>query len=157
MLPGQRLGVLLGQVKEYQISGCFFHSSAGQPSLYSDHFCNKEDFPTEVLLELDKHSGEVWQVRFSHDGTRLASCGGDRHVIVWDVPSFDIVFKLDGHEGGVGNVAWSPDDKMLVSCGRDHFARIYDAKVCRPVTVAQWGPDLTSCADRPPRQGVRAV
>src|SRR3569833_224005 len=126
MLPEHRLAVLLQQVKEHQIGGCFFHTSATPPSLYSDHFCDKSRFPTEVVLELDRHTGEVWQVQFSHDGTRLASCGADRHVIVWDVPSFYVVFKLEVHEGGVGNVAWSPDDKLLVSCGRDRYARIWD-------------------------------
>lgn len=132
MLPEHRLAVLLQQVKGHQVGACLFHTSASPPSLYSDHFCDKSNFPTDVLLELDRHAGEVWQVQFSHDGTRLASCGGDRHVIVWDVPSFDVLFKLDGHEGGVGNVSWSPDDTLLVSCGRDRYARIWDARVSHP-------------------------
>src|SRR6266566_3032847 len=129
MLPEHRLAVLLQQVKEHQIGACLFHTDATAPSLYSDHYCDKNNFPTEVLHELDKHNGEVWQVQFSHDGTRLASCGGDRHVIVWDVPSFDVLFKLDGHEGGVGNISWSPDDSLLVSCGRDRYAKIWDTQV----------------------------
>lgn len=129
MLPEHRLAVLLQQVKEHQIGGCVYHTSAASPSLYADHYCDKSNFPTELLAELDKHTGEVWQIEFSHDGKRLASCGIDRHVIIWDVPSLDVLFKLDGHEGGVGNLAWSPDDTMLVSCGRDHYARIWDATV----------------------------
>ena len=91
--------------------------------------CDRSQFPTEVIYELDKQAGEVWQVRFSHNGTRLASCGSDRAVYIWDVTTFDLLFKLDGHEGGVGNIAWSPDDSMIVSCGRDRFARIWDANV----------------------------
>ena len=129
MLPEHRLAVLLQQVKEWQIGHCLYHTTATSPSLYADHVCDRSQFPTEVIYELDKKAGEVWQVRFSHSGTRLASCGSDRAVYIWDVTTFDLLFKLDGHEGGVGNIAWSPDDSMIVSCGRDRFARIWDANV----------------------------
>ena len=129
MLPEHRLAVLLEQVKESQITNCLYHSSASSPSLYSDHFCDRSQFPCEIILELDKHPGEVWQVLFSHDGSRLASCGSDPAVTIWDVPSFNILHKLNGHEGGVGNVAWSPDDSMIISCGRDRHARIWNTDV----------------------------
>lgn len=128
MLPEHRLAVLLQQVKEGQISNCLYHTSAEPPSLYSDHSCDRSHFPSEAIVELDKHSGEVWQVLFSHDGTRMASCGTDRFVIIWDVPSFEVLHRLDGHDGGVGNIAWSPDDTMIVSCGRDRYAKIWNTQ-----------------------------
>lgn len=129
MLPEHRLAVLLHQVKENQIGSCMFHSSAVSPSLYSDHVCDRRQFPSETIIELDEHSGEVWQVVFSHDGTKLASSGGDKQVIIWDVPSFRILHTLKDHDAGVGNVAWSWDDSMLVTCSQDKFARLWNAKV----------------------------
>jgi WD repeat-containing protein 26 len=129
MLPENRLAVLLQQVKDYQIGICYYHTDARPLSLYSDHYCERHNFPTDVLHELPNHTGEIWQVKFSHDGSRLASCGGDNHVFIWNVPGFDNPVKLDGHDGGVGNVSWSPDDTMLVTCGRDHFAKIWDTSV----------------------------
>jgi WD40 repeat protein len=129
MLPEHRLANLLHQVKEAQIGACLWHSNAVPPSLYSDHFCNRLDFPTETVIELDDHAGEVWQVVFSHDGTKLASCGGDKQVIIWDVPSFKIIHSLKDHELGVGNLAWSWDDSMLVTCCQDHHARLWDVAV----------------------------
>ncbi|KAI1429564.1 WD40-repeat-containing domain protein [Xylaria sp. FL1777] len=151
MLPEHRLADLLDQVKESQITGCVWHSSGEAPSLYSDHVCNRVDFPTETVFELDDHAGEVWQVVFSHDGTKLASCGGDKQVIIWDVPSFKILHSLNDHGDGVGNVAWSWDDSMLVSCCRDRYARLWDVKtgVClqailqndEPVSSCVWAPD----------------
>ncbi|KAI1180849.1 WD40-repeat-containing domain protein [Nemania sp. FL0916] len=154
MLPEHRLANLLHQVKELQITGCLWHSNAVPPSLYSDHYCNQADFPTDNVLELDEHPGEVWQVNFSHDGTKMASCGSDRYVIIWEVPSFKILHTLKDHNDGVGNAAWSWDDTMLVSCCRDHHARLWDVATGKcllqlsafsePVSSCVWSPDNKS-------------
>lgn len=129
MLPEHRLAVLLEQVKESQVNNCLYHTSASSPSLYSDHICDRNQFPSDVLCELDKHSSEVWQICFSHDGTRLASSGADRAAYIWDLSIFDLIHRLDGHADGIGNMAWSPDDTMMITCGRDRLARIWNTKV----------------------------
>ncbi|GAW12532.1 hypothetical protein ANO14919_019020 [Xylariales sp. No.14919] len=154
MLPEHRLADLLDQVKQSQITACVWHSNGEAPSLYSNHACNRLDFPTETVFELDDHAGEVWQVVFSHDGTKLASCGSDKQVIIWEVPSFKILHSLKEHEEGVGNVAWSWDDSMLVTCCRDRYARLWDVKTghClrllyryeEPVSSCVWAPDNKS-------------
>lgn len=131
MLPEHRLAVLLQQVKNSQIDSCIWHTSASSPSLYSDHICDRKMFPTETLKELADADGEVWQIRFSHDGKRLAGCGSDHKVLIWDMDTFKLVHTLEGHGDGAGNIAWSPDDTMLVTCGRDRYARIWDANVSR--------------------------
>lgn len=155
MLPEHRLAVLMQRLRAYEAGSCFYHTSAELPSLYSDHYCHKDNFPTEVLHELDLkvggHAGEVWQIKFSNDGTRLASCGQDKHVIIWDTTTFEPEFRLDAHEGGCGNITWSPDDKYLVTCGRDKTARIWDTtsglllqpltKFKEPVSSCVWAPD----------------
>lgn len=136
MLPEHRLAVLLQQVKSRQIDACVWHTSASSPSLYSDHSCDRSLFPTEALYELEQ-PGEVWQIRFSHDGKRLASCGADHFTYIWDMTTFSLVFKLgsdqadqnDSKDKGVGNIAFSPDDSMLVTCGRDKCASIWNLKV----------------------------
>ncbi|KAI1853620.1 hypothetical protein JX265_004048 [Neoarthrinium moseri] len=146
MLPEHRLAVLLHQVKESQIGMCLFHSSAESPSLYSDHVCDRRNFPSQPVIELDDHSGEVWQVVFSHDGTKLASCGGDKQVIIWDVPSFRRLHHLADHDGGVGNVAWSWDDSMLVTCSQDRFARVWNANTGALIkTLERFQEPVSSC------------
>jgi WD40 repeat protein len=80
-------------------------------------------------MELDDHSGEVWFVKFSNDGTRLASAGQDGTVIIYEVPSFKILHTLADHEDGVGSVAWSPDDSMIVTSSQDKRARLWNAHV----------------------------
>ncbi|TQV99287.1 WD domain-containing protein [Cordyceps javanica] len=128
MLPENRLAVLLDHVKKSQIDTCLYHTAASSPSLYSDHSCERRNFPTEVALELSDLAGEAWQVQFSHDGSRLAACGSSEAVVIWETTTFAITCILADHEAGVGNISWSPDDTMLVTCSQDHFARLWDAR-----------------------------
>lgn len=143
MLPEHRLATLLHQVKASQIGACLWHSSSESPSLYSDHRCDRRRFPTESVLELDDHDGEVWHLAFSHDGTRLASCGSDKQVIIWEVPSFKVLHRLTDHDDGIGNVAWSWDDTKLVTCCRDRYARLWDTEV----SIAENHPDRALADD----------
>ncbi|XXG99788.1 hypothetical protein Hte_006129 [Hypoxylon texense] len=120
-------------------------------SQLSNHVCDRRLFPTETVLELDEHDDQVWQVAFSHDGTKLASCGQGKQVIIWDVASFKPIHFLGDHDQGVGNVAWSWDDTMLVTCCWDRHARLWDVSTgaCinklerfqEPVTSCVWATD----------------
>lgn len=129
MLPDHRLAILLQQVKRNQIANCLYHSTAVPPSLYQDHTCDRSKFPRHPILELKKHTGEVWQVMFSHDGSMLASSGGDGTCIIYEVGSFDVLQTFSHQEKGVTAVAWSPDDTMIVTCSVDNYATLWDVNV----------------------------
>jgi WD40 repeat protein len=129
MIPERRLAILLEQIKQAQISNCIYHNTEVSPSLYTDHRCDRNDFPLRVVHELDRHAGEVWHLQFSHDGTRLATCGSDGTTIIYDSWSFEVLHVLADHQAGVCAVAWSPDDKMLVTCSLDRYARLWDSEV----------------------------
>ncbi|KAG5979042.1 hypothetical protein E4U55_005630 [Claviceps digitariae] len=159
LLPNSRLAVLLQQVKQNQINNCVYHTAASSPSLYSDHMCDRLNFPTEVVLELNDMLGEVWEVQFSHDGTRLAACGSRDTVVIWETKSFMAMTTLTiqvqkDHESGVASIAWSPDDSMIVTCSRDNFARIWDTRTGsllkklrrfdEPVSACVWAADGAS-------------
>lgn len=83
----------------------------------------------QPILDLTRHTGQVWQVKFSNDGSRLASSGQDGSVIIYDVNTFEVLQVLSDHDQGVGNVAWSPDDSMIVTCSQDRKARLWDTDV----------------------------
>ncbi|KAM0283396.1 hypothetical protein ACHAQH_002519 [Verticillium albo-atrum] len=151
MLPQNRLAVLLDQVKQSQIDNCAWHTSAASPSLYSDHFCDRNRFPNEVALQLTDLTGEIWGIQFSNNGRKLAGFGSNDTVLIWEVPSFNVIRTLGDHVGGCANLSWSPDDSMVVTCGRDKHARLWDAKsgqllkkidrFAEPVSGCVWAPD----------------
>lgn len=85
MIPEHRLASLLHQVKQTQISKCLYHNTANSPSLYSDHKCDRNQFPLATVQVLKDHSDEVWFVQFSNDGTKLATSSKDNTVIIWDL------------------------------------------------------------------------
>jgi WD40 repeat protein len=137
MLPERRLAVLLDELKGSQIDKCLYHTSNEPPTLYTDHTCDRSQFPSEVAAELSnlgveasKQPEEVWQLRFSPDGRRLASCGTEKAVNIWDVENLKLIQELQGHpKGEIGDLAWSPDSKLLVTCGIDRYAKLWNTDV----------------------------
>ncbi|KAI9665604.1 MAG: hypothetical protein M1829_005684 [Trizodia sp. TS-e1964] len=151
MMPEGRLATLFQQVKDDQISKCLYHSTSGSPSLYMDHICERENFPTLMALELDKQSKEIWHLAFSHDGTRLAAASQDCSVVLYETHSWAVVHYLREHVKEVAYVSWSPDDSKIITCSFDYTARVWNslAGTCvlvidhhkQPVTSASWSPD----------------
>lgn len=134
MIPDHRLAVLLNHVKQSQINQCLYHNTAAAPSLYSDHMCDRNDFPLRATIELSQHSNEVWYCEFSHDGTKLATASRDHSVIIYDTATFTVLHRFVEHEGPVAHVSWSPDDTKLIACSQDKKARVWNVEV--GVTIA---------------------
>lgn len=132
MIPGNRLAILLDHVKQNQINQCLYHNTASPPSLYSDHICDRADFPLQAAIELSQHSDEVWYCEFSHDGTKLVTAGRDHSVFIYDATTFDVLHKLTEHDEGVAQAVWSPDDSKLITCSQDKKARVWNVEVCKP-------------------------
>lgn len=129
MIPDHRLAVLLDHVKQNQINQCLYHNTASPPSLYSDHMCDRNNFPLRASIELSQHSDEVWYCEFSHDGTKLATASLDHSVIIYDTSTFAVLHKLTDHDGPVAHATWSPDDSKLITCSQDKKARVWDVEV----------------------------
>jgi WD40 repeat protein len=129
MIPQHRLANLLDHVKQTQINNCFYHNTANPPSLYSDHMCDRNDFPLQVSLDLHHHSDEVWYCEFSHDGTKLVTAGKDHNVLIYNTADFTVIHRLTEHDEGVAFASWSPDDSKLITCSQDHKARVWSVAV----------------------------
>jgi hypothetical protein len=70
----------------------------------------------------------LYDVAWSPDGMRLASCGGREggELFVWEVHNGERVRALAEHPGVVFAVAWSPSGEMLISGGSDGMLRWWD-------------------------------
>jgi hypothetical protein len=82
----------------------------------------------ELVADLGTFADEVFDVEFTRDGARLAACGADRTIRVYDVAERREVKSIEAHADWVMAIAWSPDGTMLASAGRDKAAKLIDAK-----------------------------
>jgi WD40 repeat protein len=73
------------------------------------------------------HSQEVLAAVFHPDGTRIASGGHDRSIIIWDVTTGEELLRLTGHTSYVFSLAFGPDGETLVSGSGDATVRLWDA------------------------------
>jgi len=88
-----------------------------------------------VLANLRGHSADnINALRFSPDGTRFLSCGGDRTTRVWDVQTRRELFALRGHKKAVMTAAFSPDGKTIATGSFDRTVRIWRALDGKPIT-----------------------
>lgn len=80
-----------------------------------------------IITDLPEcHSDTVFGVRFSADGKLLATCGADKFVKVFEIPSGKLVKSFEGHTNHVLDVGWTPDGKKLASAGADYMIKIWD-------------------------------
>ncbi len=135
LLAENRLETLLGQALELQKRRAKFpYTKQTSVGLLEDLEHEPERMPRKVLHRLMGHQDEVWFVRFSHDGMKLASASKDKTVIIWDIARVyagdgnadAIRWRLEGHADCVGFLAWSPDDSKLLSCGNDAAILMWD-------------------------------
>ncbi len=80
----------------------------------------------EVFVFKSPHSDTVFGVCFSADNTKLASCGADKFVKTWEIPSGKFIKQFEGHTHHVLDVGWFPDGKQLASAGADNNVKIWD-------------------------------
>jgi WD40 repeat protein len=53
-------------------------------------------------------SGQVCGLKWSYDGTQLASGGNDNKLFIWDASSTTPLLKFQTHVAAVKAIAWSP-------------------------------------------------
>ncbi|KAL5112586.1 Protein HIRA [Taenia crassiceps] len=113
---------------------------------------------------LRHHTGDIIDIAWAQDGTRLASASVDNTVVIWGNSltneknqPFQFVAVLRGHRGPVKGVAWDPVGRYLATQADDIGVRVWrtadwqpENKVSTPFTNAadqaevtrlSWSPD----------------
>ena len=63
------------------------------------------------------HSAEVCGLKWSHDGSYLASGGNDNRLFVWSLKKRAEVARLTGHTAAIKALAWSPHQRNVLASG----------------------------------------
>ncbi|MCA8993012.1 MAG: hypothetical protein KDA88_13570 [Planctomycetaceae bacterium] len=80
-----------------------------------------------LLANMVATDDAMFDVAFSPDGNRLAACGADRSIRIFDATSGEQQQLIEDHADWVVSIAWSPDGTKLVSASRDKTSKIFDA------------------------------
>ena len=78
------------------------------------------------VIVLSGHDGDITDVKFSPDGTRVATGAKDKTARVWDVRTGKTIVVLKGHTDEITRVAFSPNGAWLLTASQDKTARLWD-------------------------------
>jgi len=85
-----------------------------------------------------EHPAAVRAVRFDSSGARVATCGADNLVRLWDVSSGRLLEQLSGHTEAVTAAVYLPDGRV-VSASEDKTAQIWTPAAARLVVAHEGG------------------
>eukprot|EP01130_Rhizamoeba_saxonica_P001288 TRINITY_DN11168_c0_g1_i1.p1 TRINITY_DN11168_c0_g1~~TRINITY_DN11168_c0_g1_i1.p1 ORF type:complete len:596 (-),score=182.14 TRINITY_DN11168_c0_g1_i1:23-1810(-) len=68
-------------------------------------------------------------VRFSPDGSKLATAGQDKNIVFYEGKTGEKISEISGaHKGSIYSLAWSPDSTRILTSSADKTAKIWDAE-----------------------------
>jgi WD40 repeat protein len=97
------------------------------------------------------HTKEVWCVRYSPDGSNLASVGADRRIVFYDAKDgtkkSEVVEGSEGaHTSSILSCCWSPDSLKLATASLDKTVKVWNAATGSCEATHTFG-DTPSLAD----------
>ena len=131
---------------DFSHNGKLLATGGGAPTQDGEVKCFDVATGAQVFDIKNGHSDTVYGVSFSPDDKVLATCGADKFVKTWEVPSGKLLKVFEGHTHHVLDVGWKGDGKLLASCGADMNIKIWDwekGEQSRTITMPMGGKQLT--------------
>lgn len=97
-----------------------------------------------LIKTLAGHKRDVNAVAFSRDDRLLASGGGDRAVIIWDVAAQTEAQSFD-HGEWVNDVAFAPSGQLVASAARDGSLKVWNIEAGKLLGSVQAHPQNATC------------
>jgi cell division cycle 20-like protein 1 (cofactor of APC complex) len=104
---------------------------------------------TPYVTKLVGHRQEVCGLKWSYDGTQLASGGNDNKLYIWDATSTSPLLKFQHHIAAVKAISWSPHQRgLLVSGGgtADKCIRFWSTLTNTPLHFVDTGSQVCNLA-----------
>uniref|UniRef100_A0A8C7T2X2 Apoptotic protease-activating factor 1 n=1 Tax=Oncorhynchus mykiss TaxID=8022 RepID=A0A8C7T2X2_ONCMY len=79
-------------------------------------------------LVVQPHQGSIYSACFSHDGTKIASCGSSKTLRVFKSTSGEKMLEIQAHDDEVLCCAFSPDDRLLATCSSDRKVKVWNVE-----------------------------
>ena len=70
-----------------------------------------------VIIVYEGHTQEVCGLKWSFDGSQLASGGNDNHLMIWTLHSTKPIMCNNSHLAAVKAIAWSPHQHNILASG----------------------------------------
>jgi len=125
-------GLTIGEPLYRGSAGGWVYSVAWSPNgsllasglRYSIHLWDMQT--RQTIFNLQGHTGNIYSVMFSPDGSKLVSASGDWTIRLWDTQTGQCIGKpLQGHNNIIWSVAFSPDGQLIASGSLDKTVRIW--------------------------------
>ena len=81
----------------------------------------------EVVMQATQRPAWIGAARFSPDGQRLLTVGGDGTAQVWEVATGRPLISLEGHTGPVEAAEWTAAGDRIITASHDGTVRVWDA------------------------------
>ena len=157
---GPPAGLILKTTHDYP-SACF--SRDGRRVIRTTEQ-RAEVFDSQTGERLGKpmvHAGQIYRMKVSPDGKKLATAGWDNNGRVWDLQTGEPLTPPLPHRRRLNEIAFSPDGRLVATAGEDNAARLWDVGTGRPILPplahqgevldVEFSPDsqalLTACTD----------
>jgi WD40 repeat protein len=125
-VPGRALGRFPGKVTALHFStdGKRLVTASGVAGLGGvAAIWNVDD--GSLVRTFEGHRDLLYDAELSPDGSRLATCGYDKNIELYEASTGKRLQTLNGHTGAVYDVAFSPDGRFLVSASADDTCKVW--------------------------------
>lgn len=93
----------------------------------------------------DAHSDTILDLKFSPDGSKIASGSADRFMKTFDLATGKMIRVYEGHTHHVMSVDWNATGRELSSAGADKVVKVWDAETgTQKRTISGYGKEVTS-------------